>query len=112
MGIGKFRHRVTIQKYTPTHDSFGEEVKEWVDVCTVWAGVEPLRGREFFRAQTIHAEVTTRVSIRYRGGISPKMRVVFDGRFFDILSVINEEEKNKEIQLMCKEMITGGDGYG
>lgn len=112
MGIGQFRHRVTIQKYTANLDSFGQEVKEWVDICTVWASVEPLRGREFFRAQTIHAEVTTRITIRYKGGISPKMKVVFDGRCFDILSVINPEEKNKEIHLMCKESITGGDGDG
>jgi SPP1 family predicted phage head-tail adaptor len=105
MGIGQFRHRIKIQRYTAVQNSLGEEEKTWVDDCKIWASVEPLKGREFFKAQTINAEVTTKITIRYREGISSKMRVVFEGRNFDILSVMKVEERKKEIELMCKELI-------
>ncbi|SCY25308.1 phage head closure protein [Alkaliphilus peptidifermentans] len=105
MKIGKLRHRITIQEYQATRDSFGAEVKEWVDIKTVWASIEPLSGREYFSAKQINAEVTTKIRTRYLKGIHPKMRVLFNDRIFEILSVINVEEKKRELELMCKEEV-------
>ena len=45
------------------------------------------------------------IIIRYLSGIVPKMRVKFGSRIFDILSVINVKESNRELQLMCRESI-------
>ena len=44
-----------------------------------------------------------RIIIRYLSGIVPKMRVKYGSRIFDILSVINVSERNRELQLMCRE---------
>lgn len=105
MKIGDLRHRITIQMAVESSNTFGEVEKTWQDVATVWASIEPLRGREYFDSQQINAEVTTRIRIRYRPGIKPKMRVVYGERIFDIQSVIDVEECHKEIHLMCKEVI-------
>ena len=103
--IGDLRHRITIQKLEMIQDSYGQATETWVDVVTVFAAVNPISGREFFKAETINSEITHRILIRYRKGIEPSMRVNFKGRIFTILSVINFQEKNEALQLMCKEMI-------
>ncbi len=77
MRAGDLRHRVTIQQLTTTRDAEGVTTETWTNVATVWAAVEPLQGREYFQAQAVNAEVTTRVRIRYRAGIVPTMRILF-----------------------------------
>lgn len=86
-------------------DDYGEEEITWTDWATVWAAVEPLRGREFMEAKQVQAEVTHRMRMRYRDGISPEKRVSFDGRTFDILAVIHVAEREREVQLMCREIV-------
>lgn len=105
MKIGQLRHRIVLQEYTSTQDSFGAEVQSWVDIATVWASIEPLSGREYFAAQQINAEVSTKITIRYRAGIKPTMRIIFKSRIYEILSVINTREQKRELTLMCKEVL-------
>ncbi|SHF16394.1 phage head closure protein [Caloramator proteoclasticus] len=105
MKINDLRHRITLQKLEMVQDSYGQATENWVDVVTVWAAVNPISGREFFQAETINSEVTHKILIRYRKGVEPSMRVKFKDRIFTILSVINFQEKNEALQLMCKELI-------
>lgn len=100
-----FRHRVTIQELRDGQDESGQPFHEWQDVATVWAAVEPLRGREYFEAHQVQAEVTTRIRIRYRPGIRPDMRVLYGGRVFNITAIIDPEERHRELQLMCREVV-------
>lgn len=103
--IGKLKHRVTLQEYTATRDSYGAELEAWVDIATVWASVEPLTGREYFQTQQINAEISTKVTIRFKAGVTAKMRLIYNDRVFEIISVINTEEKDVQLVLMCREMI-------
>lgn len=106
MSIGEKRHRVTIQQKTISRDNPERiAVESWVDVATIWAAVEPLRGREFFQAQAINAEVTTLIRIRYRSGVLASMRILFDGVQYNILSVIDVNSQHRELHLMCKELV-------
>ncbi len=100
-----FRQRVTIQRLVEGQDEVGQPVQEWQDVATVWGAVEPLRGREYFAAAQTQAEVTTRIRVRYRRGIRPDMRALYDGRVFNITAVIDPEERHRELQLMCREAV-------
>ena len=105
MKIGELRHRVTLQKKEITEDDLKQQTENWMDVAAVWAAIEPLIGREYFAAQQVNAEVSARITIRYRKGIIPDMRVVFDDRVFDILSVINPKERCESLVLMCREVL-------
>jgi SPP1 family predicted phage head-tail adaptor len=105
MRAGKLRHKVTIQDYTESQDSYGTVTKTWADYATVWASIEPVKGREFWESQQINAEVTAKVILRYLEGVTPKMRVKHGSRIFQVISVINPEERNRELQLMVKEVI-------
>jgi SPP1 family predicted phage head-tail adaptor len=104
MQAGRLRHRVTIQQEAVIKGALGGQAKSWVDVVTVWEAVEPIRGREFFAAQQVNSEVTHRVTIRYRTGVTAKMRLVFQGRVLDISAPpIDVEERHRDLQLMCIE---------
>lgn len=105
MGIkaGALRHRVTLQSAAETPDGGGGFTTAWSDVATVWAAIEPLKGTERLRAEQLENPVTHRVTIRHRAGVTAKMRVAFGARVFNIRAVINPEERNRRLELLCEE---------
>lgn len=105
MRIGTLRHRITIQNKTTIKDTVGQEKETWVDLATVWASIEPLKGREYFAAHAVNAENTIKIRIRYYPGLKPTHRIKYGTRIFDIQSVINVDERNIEMILMCVEVL-------
>jgi len=104
MNFSKLRHRVTFQKPATTkRNSMGENVPVYTDFATVWAAVEPLRGREYHEAQKIRAETTYRVTTRFLAGVTPDMKIVHRGRMLDIVSILNIGERNVELQIIVTE---------
>lgn len=99
----RLNKRVAIQKPKGESGAYNEPLDTWEDVVTMWAAIEPLRGREYFAAMSEHAEVTTRIRIRYRDGIDRTMRVKYGNTVFEILHIIHPEFAKRELQLMCKE---------
>lgn len=106
INAGDFKHIVIIQDQTGSTNSYGESTDEdWTDFSKTRAGVYPLSGREFFSGEQVNSEVTHKVNMRYIPGVKPSMRISFNGRFFEILSVINFQEGNRLLQLLCKESV-------
>ena len=105
MQAGWLRHRITIQKLTETRSASGAVVNSWSTHVSAWASIEPLKGQEYLAAKAQDASVDLRVRMRYQAGVTQKMRVLYGSRVFEIVSVINSLEKNKELQLMCKELL-------
>lgn len=104
MKIGSLRHRVTLQQKTVTEDDLKQQSEVWSDITTEWARIEPLSGMEYFAAKQINVDISVRITIRYRPGIISDLRAVFDGRIFEVLSVINPDERCESLVLMCKEV--------
>jgi len=103
MKAGSLRHRVIIQQLATGQDSAGAITETWSDFATVFAAVEPLSGREYWQAQQVAAETSIRVRVRYLAGIVPTMRVLYGSRILQILSIVDPEERHREIQFMCRE---------
>jgi SPP1 family predicted phage head-tail adaptor len=103
MDSRKFRHRITLQKKTTTENNIGDNVATWSDVTTVWAAVEPLRGKEEIISAQVTSETTHRITVRYRDGLNSHMRIKFGSREFRIESLINLDERNRQLELMCVE---------
>jgi len=106
MRAGRLRHRVTLQSKTETRDSYGGAVITWSDVATVYAAIEPLSGREWFAQQQVQSEVSVRIVVRYRAGITAANRIAHGATYYDILSVINHDEKDHMITLMCRQGVS------
>jgi SPP1 family predicted phage head-tail adaptor len=107
MKSGRLRHRVHLQSKTVTRDAFGGETIAWASKTPspIWAEISPLSAREYFAAQQERSQVTHKIIIRYFSGLQTAWRVLWGSRQFDIVSVINPEERNKEMILLCTEWI-------
>jgi SPP1 family predicted phage head-tail adaptor len=103
MKIGDLRYRVVLQKKEITEDELKQQSETWVDIATVWSAIEPLSGREYFSAGQANAEISAKITIRYRKDVTPDTRVVFYNRIFEVLSVINPKERRESLVLMCRE---------
>ena len=104
MRSGNLKHKITIQSYSETQNDFGEVVKGWADLKTVYSSITPLSAKEFFK-EGVQAEVTHKIEMRYFDGVKPKMQVIYGARIFSITSVIDIREANKTLQLICKEVV-------
>lgn len=108
LSAGTLRKRITLQQQSPSVDSYGQQSLTWTDVATVWASVEPSVGRELMAAQAVSLEQPTTITIRWQPVFaSPKavaaMRVVYNGRIFNLHSVENEAERNVLLTLVASE---------
>ena len=103
--IGKLRHRVTIQQLVNIDDGGGGSIETWQDIVPVWAAIEPLRGNERYTAQQVQSTLSHKVTIRYREGVKPQMRLTYKGRVFEVESVIDVEERHQWLELLCSEVI-------
>ena len=106
MGAGRYRHLVEIQHTSWVQDPLtGEMWEDWTTYARVWAAVEDISGREFWAAQQVQSEVTTRVRLRYLPGVEPSMRVLHAGRTLEIVAVLEPDGTRRELQLLCKELV-------
>jgi SPP1 family predicted phage head-tail adaptor len=103
---GKYRQPITIQKRQFTQDSYGGTTEDWIDVYHIRAGIFPLSGSEFFKADQINAQITHRIQMRFLSGVTPDMRILYNNRVFQITSVIDFQERHIELQMYAKEIVT------
>ena len=99
--------RITLQARSVVTDSVGQDAITWVDVATVWAQCQAVRGREFFAAAQVQQETTVKVRIRWRAGVTPLMRLVWQGRAHDITGVVPVGRKDM-LEIMCVEGVKDG----
>ena len=100
----RLRHRVTIEQKTAGEDAWGQPVETWETVAIAPAEVWPLSGREYIAAQAEQAGVTTKITIRYQAGIEPAMRVLHDGKTYNIRAVLPDPTARRHITLMCESL--------
>lgn len=105
---GDMKRRITFQTRSATKDGYGQESTTWSDLLSCWADIQPLSGRELVAAQAQLAETTHEIQIRYRTGITAALRVVYQGRIFNVLSVIDQDMQHRRLSLMCSEGLNQG----
>lgn len=108
MKAGDLRDLIQIEEKQETQSDSGEVIIEWVEVVQTYAAIEPISGREFFASQTIGSEVTTRIRIRYYPGIVTAMRVNHEGILYNVLTVLDINNRHRELHLMCSSGLTEG----
>ena len=102
MRAGLLRHKVILQRQAFVQNQLGENVADWITVATIFAQAQPLRGREFFASVNTQQLQSTdvRFRIRYRVGVTPSMRLIWESFAHDIQAVINVEGRSRELELM------------
>lgn len=106
MSIGERRFRVVFQRAAEAQDAFGEPDQTWTNLCTSWALIQPLKGRERNAASQVHAELDTRIVTRNRSDLSalgPGDRATWNGHTYDIRSVAFRDHRQVDLEIMAQE---------
>lgn len=110
MRAGRLRHRVHIRKNFPTRDKYGGKADDWRTIAVRWAAVEPIKATERMSANQVQMEVTHRVLLRYIDELQPMDRIqvkpdTFGARDLEIMSIINRDQRDISLELLCKEAV-------
>lgn len=104
MYSGKLDRRIVIEQTTPSTDSYGEPTDSWSTYTTVWASVRQIKASERFNSDKVLSVRTAVFKIRYNSGITEKMRINYDGRYWDILGIAEiGRQEGTEITAESKE---------
>ncbi len=104
MKTAHLRCKVSFFEDKKQADEYGQPIDEVVKAFDAYAQIIPLNGNEKFIADKVQTEVTHKVRLRYDKRINSKMFFTYEGRKFEITSVVSPYERKKELVLMCKEV--------
>lgn len=107
-GAGQLNKQITIQQLSQAKDAEGGMVDTWTDfAANIWAKVNNLSGNE--RATTQQGgrtlEARTEFTVYFLQGVTNQMRIVFNGKHYNIRHVNNFMEANEYLIITCD---TGG----
>jgi SPP1 family predicted phage head-tail adaptor len=106
------RHRLVIEAKTagsPTRSATGASGLGWATLATVWGSLDVLSGRRLEAAQATWPQATVEAHIRFRSDVFAKdtagapLRISFGGRYYPVGKVLNPEERNIELRLLCSQ---------
>lgn len=101
--VGALRHRVRLERSERLADGGGGAVVTWAPVCELWASIKPSSGTESVVADQIAGRVSHEIHVRFRADISPAMRFSLGTRTFEILAVLDVEERRRQLRCLCRE---------
>lgn len=100
---GRLPHRVVVELAAGSADGAGGETVAWDTLATVWARIEPAAAAEKIVAGHLSGVVSHRITMRYRADIAGGMRIVYRGRIFRLLAVIDPDETRRFIVAKAEE---------
>jgi SPP1 family predicted phage head-tail adaptor len=91
--------RITIQTPSATQDANGEPLTTWTTWGTAWADIEDQTGRQYIASGGVQNAVQTQITIRWRAGVVPSMRITHGANTYRIEAVLGQDKRF--MQLMC-----------
>lgn len=108
---GELRHVAELVKpYGPSQSTFGDlSLANYSPVRTFRCSINSIQGKDVLAANQFSDEITHVIACRYRNDIFTADQVWFQGagtyvRQFQILYVLNPDERNKKLYLLCVEI--------
>lgn len=100
----RLRHQITIEQQAVSLNSYRENAGTWSTLRTVFAGVEPVSGKEYAAASATVGETLVRIVCRYIdvSDVTNRMRISFGGEYYDIAEIVNEGTKDRMVSFMCR----------
>jgi SPP1 family predicted phage head-tail adaptor len=111
---GQLQHRVQFQRQEQVQNAYGEFTASWVTVIQRWVRLVPVSGTENLHADQLDARVTHEIQMRHER-IDPNYRMIYRGRVFELVSIINEDEDGFVTRILARETVevaptSGNDG--
>ncbi len=93
MNVGRLDRKIVIEAPTEAVNALGEYYSTWATYHTCFANVTRFGGIEKLEAGKVTATNRIRFKIRFFDGITEKMRILYDGSYYDITEI---QELNRE----------------
>jgi len=103
--VGAMRERVAIHGQTQAIDAAGQIATTWALKTSgdTWARVRPLSAGEKFLAGRDQGVRGYMMFVRYRTDIDTNSRIVWRGRVFDVLGVLDRTEQRQFLEVELNE---------
>lgn len=103
---GLMNRRVTIETAgTPTPDGGGGWTPGTPSTVETWAHIEPLAGDEQIQAMQTGMQRPHRFTMRYRADLTGAKVLVYQGRRFDVKSVVDTNAGHDELVVLADEIV-------
>lgn len=99
MRAGQLRHVGILEDRTRSKDPIGGQPWVWLPVASVRFGIETTGGEEIPVGGGVRAVSKYLITMRWRAGVKPAMRISMGSRVFQFTQVNNIEERNRELQI-------------
>jgi len=103
---GMLRTELIVEDAIESGDGAGGVVREWVEVATLFAHVEPVRARTRYGADQRQVDITHRITMRHRGDIFRRMRFRRNYRIFAIETIVDPDETARYLVCEAREIGT------
>jgi SPP1 family predicted phage head-tail adaptor len=105
MRAGRLDRLALLQQRTlAAPDAYGQKVASYSTLATVWVDRKDITGREFYASAQVHADASTRFTLRYLSGLTSVNRVLCEGVIYDVLHVA-ELGRRDWLELTCKSVM-------
>ena len=98
---GQLDRRITIQTFSETTDNFGQEVKSFSTLASVWANVVEKVGREGEDGEMIAATKKVEFIIRYRTDVDEEMRIIYNSNTYKIQAIQSADARKAFLKIVC-----------
>lgn len=95
---------LTIQQPLETQDAAGAVQQEWQTYHQARGHYKPLTGREKYSDQQFYASGDALFTLRFKAGVTAKMRLLMNGRVFDIIAPpVDVQGRGRELEITARE---------
>lgn len=108
MRRGRLRHRALLQTPTEAEDDYGEEGATWSTGVAVRCDIEPLSGRELETARAISSELTHKITMNYREGMTHKQRLLHRSIYYDLQHQVDKGLRHRNLIWYAKSGASNG----
>ena len=105
MRIGPMDKRIELQAFTAISDGMGGSTRTWTTEDTVNAAIWCEPASEVMRAGAPSMIGTHRIQMRYHPDLKAAWRIKYKTRYFSIVSILNKDERNVQLDLICREVL-------
>lgn len=102
MDAGTLDKRITFTRAKKQTGKYGTVQNVQENVLTCWARIEPTRGRDYFEATVAGTEDYFKITTRFHRGLSDDMRIVYQGREFEIKNIVDPYEAHTTLEFYCQ----------
>lgn len=103
INAGRLKKHIEIWRYQSTVNAAGSDVNRLVHVKTVYGEIRPVRGSEYTEYYKEQHDLSIKITIRFWEGLRPTDVLQYHGRQYEIQSIINPEQADYILEVMCIE---------